>query len=67
MTTNQLDTIEMTRQIRDALYEQVKHKSTAERLAFYQEMAQAVHHELGIVVNVPAGEARSAVASPRPN
>jgi hypothetical protein len=48
MTTNKLNTIEMTRRIRDALYEQIKDKTLPERLAFYRNKAQAVHHQLGL-------------------
>ncbi len=48
MTTTTLDTIEMTRRIRDALYEELKDKSLPERLAFYRAKAQAFHHQIGI-------------------
>jgi hypothetical protein len=48
MTTKKLDTIEMTRRIRDALYEEIKDKTLSERLAFYREQARAVHRRLGI-------------------
>jgi hypothetical protein len=48
MTTNNLDTIEMTRRIRDAQYEQIKDKPLIERLAFYRDKAQAFHRQLGI-------------------
>jgi hypothetical protein len=44
--TTKLDTLDMTRRIRDSLYEQVKNMSPAERLAFYH--AQAVHRQLGL-------------------
>lgn len=46
--TNQIDTIEMTRQIRDRLYEQLKDLSLMERLAFYRETAQALHQHLNL-------------------
>jgi len=48
MTTTKLNTIEMTRRIRDALYEQMKDKTRAERLAFYRDTAQVVHQRLGL-------------------
>lgn len=52
--TNQIDTIEMTRRIRDALYEQIKDLSPTERLAFYRETAQALHQQLDIAaINRP--------------
>lgn len=50
MTTNQLNTIEMTRHIRDALYEQLKDMSPEEQLAFYRETAQRAHRQLHITV-----------------
>lgn len=50
MTMNKLNTIEMTRRIRDAIYEQIKDKTPAERLAFYRERAQALYDQLGIQV-----------------
>jgi hypothetical protein len=50
MTTNKLNTIEMTRRIREAIYEQIKDKTLPERLAFYRDKAQAFHRQLGIQV-----------------
>ena len=52
MTTNKLNTIEMTRRIREAIYEQIKDKTLPERLAFYRQKAQAFHRQLGIQVPV---------------
>ncbi|MDZ4719412.1 MAG: hypothetical protein SH847_13230 [Roseiflexaceae bacterium] len=49
MTTT-LDTLEMTRRIRDALYEQIKDMSPAERLAFYHTQAQKAHRQLGLPI-----------------
>lgn len=46
--TTKLDTLDMTRHIRDSLYEQVKNMSSAERLAFYHAQAQTVHRQLGL-------------------
>jgi hypothetical protein len=46
--TTKLDTLDMTRHIRDSLYEQVKNMSPAERLAFYHAQAQIVHRQLGL-------------------
>ena len=46
--TTKLDTLDMTRHIRDSLYEQIKDMSTAERLAFYHGQAQKVHRQLGL-------------------
>jgi hypothetical protein len=48
MTMNKLDAIDMTRRIRDALYEQIKDKTLSERLAFYRDQAQEVHRRLGL-------------------
>lgn len=56
MTTT-LDTIAMTRRIRDTLYEQTKDMLPAERLAFYHAQAQQLHHRLGVAV-VPMGPER---------
>jgi hypothetical protein len=57
MTTNKLNTIEMTRRIRDAIYEQIKDKTPPERLAFYREKAQAFYRQQGIQIPAsPAGE-----------
>jgi len=54
MMTNQIDTIEMTRQIRDALYQQLKDLLPTERLTFYRETAQALHQQLNIAaINRP--------------
>lgn len=46
--TTKLDTLDMTRHIRDSLYEQVKQMSPAERLAFYHAQAQQIHRQLGL-------------------
>lgn len=57
MTTNKLNTIEMTRRIRETIYEQIKDKTLPERLAFYREKAQAFHQQLGIQAQTrPGGE-----------
>jgi hypothetical protein len=61
MTTNKISTIEMTRKIRDDIYEQIKDKTLLERLAFYQDKAQAIHRQLGIQepnrpTNVPSAD-----------
>jgi hypothetical protein len=49
MTT--LNTIEMTRRIRDALYERTKDMSLEERIAFYRDAARVVHQQLGLSVS----------------
>jgi hypothetical protein len=46
--TNELDTMALTRQIRDELYAQTKGMSSAERLNFYHERARALHQKLGL-------------------
>lgn len=57
MTTNKLNTIEMTRRIRDAIYEQIKDKTLSERLAFYHNKAQALHQQLGLpALDIPPVE-----------
>lgn len=57
MTTNKLNTIEMTRRIRDAIYEEIKDKTLPERLAFYRDKAEAFHRQLGILMPPrPTGE-----------
>jgi hypothetical protein len=48
MTTNNIKAVEMTRQIRDEIYEQIKDKTPAERLAFYREQARAFYDQNGI-------------------
>ena len=35
--------VEMTRRIRDHQYQQIKDKTHAERITFYQEQAQELH------------------------
>jgi hypothetical protein len=64
MTTNKVNTIEMTRRIRDAIYEQIKDKTPAERLAFYREKAQALYDQLGI--QVPTSQASQSAADHTP-
>lgn len=46
MTTPTLKAVEMTRRIRDQHYEQLKDKTHAERIAFYQEQARELHMRL---------------------
>ena len=46
MTTPTLKAVEMTRRIRDQHYEQLKDKTHAERIAFYQKQAQELHMRL---------------------
>lgn len=47
MTTN-IDTLKMTRTIRDKHYELLKNKTPEERLAFYQGKARELHQKLGL-------------------
>jgi len=42
MAKNEIKAVEMTRRIRDAHYEQLKGKSSEERIAFYRQKAQAM-------------------------
>lgn len=64
MATNELNTIDMTRHIRDALYEQIKDLTLAERLTFYRDKAQALHRQLGLRVSpTPPGEPGTVVAT----
>ena len=66
MTT--LDTLAMTRHIRDALYEQIKDLSPAERLAFYHRKAQAAHLALGITAQpIEPGEPNPATVPTIPD
>ena len=46
MTKPTLKAVEMTRRIRDQHYEQLKDKTYAERIAFYQEQARELHTRL---------------------
>ena len=46
MTIPMLKAVEMTRRIRDQHYEQLKDKTHAERIAFYQQQAQELHTRL---------------------
>lgn len=50
MTMSELDTLVMTRQIRDAIYEHTKDLSHSERLAFYRAQAQAAQRRLGLSI-----------------
>jgi hypothetical protein len=64
MTTTTLDTLKMTRRIRDALYEDVKDMSLPERLAFYRAKAQAFHRQVGIDVPTRSLELPDAERTP---
>lgn len=60
MTTPNLKTVELTRQIRDRHYEQLKGKTHAERIAFYEQKAQAWYAQRGITPGVsPAAERKA--------
>ena len=59
--TTKLDTLDMTRHIRDSIYEQVKDMSLAERLAFYHAQAQTVHRQLGLPLLSSASATTDAV------
>ncbi len=48
MTKMTIDTIAMTRTIRDTHYEQLKGKSIAERITFYRNKAVTVHSQLAL-------------------
>jgi hypothetical protein len=50
MKKTTLKTIEMTRRIRDAHYEQLKEKSHAERIAFYRAKARAFRKKADAVL-----------------
>jgi hypothetical protein len=41
----EINAVEMTRQIRDKHYEQMKNMSRAERLAFYREQARLMNEK----------------------
>ena len=43
MEQQKIKAVEMTRQIRDRIYEQVKNMSHAEQLAFYREHARLMN------------------------
>jgi hypothetical protein len=43
MEKTEIKTIEMIRRIREAQYEQLKDKTTQERIAFYREKAQRMN------------------------
>jgi hypothetical protein len=43
MKKNEFKAIDMIRRIREAQYEQLKDKSTQERIAFYREKAQRMN------------------------
>jgi hypothetical protein len=45
-TKKKFDALRMTRQIRDAHYEQTKKMTKAERIAFYLEQGDKAQHEL---------------------
>jgi hypothetical protein len=50
MRTSNLKAVEMRRHIRDQHYEQLKDKTYAERIAFYQQQAQELHTRLGVTL-----------------
>ena len=45
--------VEMTRQIRDAHYADLKDKTADERIEFYRRKARELHAELGISEDLP--------------
>ena len=40
---SEIDAVSFVREIRDAQYEQLKHRSWEERIAYYKAKAQALH------------------------
>jgi len=66
MTTNEFNTIAITRQIRDSLYEHIKDMTQEERLTFFRDRALAYHrkHKLPIGLATP-GTGEPAASSPR--
>ncbi|MCS6938160.1 MAG: hypothetical protein RMJ55_15530 [Roseiflexaceae bacterium] len=61
MTKNDFDAIQITRRIREDLYEQIKNKTLAERIAFYHQQAQAFHRQLGLSVPISVTPGQEAV------
>lgn len=59
MTPTTLKTVEMTRQIRDRHFEQLKDKTPTERIAFYRQQAQELHRRLHIPLPEQQDESRS--------
>ncbi len=66
MTKNDFDAIQITRRIREDLYEQIKNKTLAERIAFYHEKAQAFHRQLGISIPISVTPGQEAVRTNEP-
>ena len=48
-----INAVEMTRQIRDAHYADLKDKTVNERIEFYRRKARELHAELGISEKLP--------------
>jgi hypothetical protein len=48
-----INAVEMTRQIRDAHYADLKDRTPEERIEFYRKKARALHAELGITEELP--------------
>ena len=46
MANKEFDAVEMTRRIRDALYEQLRDATPEEQTRFYREQARRLHAEL---------------------
>lgn len=46
MAKKEFDAVEMTRRIRDAIYEQLKDATPEEQTRFYREQARRLHAEL---------------------
>lgn len=52
MKKHEIDTLSFIRSIRDSQYEQLKDKSTAERIEFYRKKAKSLYTKLGKVVEI---------------
>ena len=59
MAEQKIDTIKMTRTIRDKHYELLRHLSRAERLAFYREQARLMNDKAAILIKETMSQIRA--------
>lgn len=57
MKKNEIDAVDITRKIRDAHYDQIKDKSTEERIIFYRKKAQKIQEQASKILPGTAQQA----------
>lgn len=60
MPPKTIKAVELTRQIRDIHYEQLKNASLEEQIAFYQKKARAFYQQHGLPEPTPATQSKEA-------